>query len=168
MRLIYKILAVSFIGVSLFSIANISFAQTPPQFKVNPATPPGTTGTVNDPTNSKFQLVTCTGVKENPNDLPECNYEQLIATASRILTFVLYMLIPIVLGMILFVGFKYITANGDSGKLADAKRMIIPLLTGIFFIFAAWLIVYTLLNYLLAQDVSGIDKSKIVPESITK
>ena len=69
--------------------------------------------------------------------------------------------------MIIYIGFKYLTSSGDSAKLADAKRMIIPLLTGIFLIFSAWLIVYTFLDKLLVDKVSeNVKKSDIVPAGI--
>ena len=64
--------------------------------------------------------------------------------------------------MIIYIGFKYLTSSGDSAKLADAKRMITPLLIGIFLIFSAWLIVYTFLDKLLVKDLGD----SIVPVSL--
>jgi len=138
-------------------------------------TDPGASATSNNanytigsdqPKDSTFQLVTCAGV-DDPRTTDkkevECDYNQAIATFSRIISFVLYLLIPIVLGMILWIGWTYLTANGDSGKLAHAKDMIKPLLLGIFFIFAAYLIVYKLiLGNLLADKVGDINKTDII------
>ena len=122
------------------------------------------------PKASNFQLVSCQGVDDpRTTDVVEveCDYNQVIATISRIIRFVLYLLIPIVLGMILWIGWTYVTANGDPKKLADAKSMVTPLLKGIFFIFAAYLIVYKLiLGNLLDNDfgknTDGLKKTDII------
>ncbi len=113
---------------------------------------------------NQFQLVSCTGVVDpRTGKGVECDYNQAIITFSRIIRFVLYLLIPIILGMILWIGWTYLTANGDSGKLAHAKDMIKPLLLGIFFIFSAYLIVYKLiLGNLLADKVGDINKTDII------
>jgi len=123
-----------------------------------------------DPKSPFFQLVSCDGVDDprTPNKIEtECTFNEVVKTFERIIKFVLYLMIPIVLGMIVYVGFTYLTANGDSGKLAKAKSMITPLLLGVFFMLAAWLIVYTLLDFLLAENLSdgvdGIKKSDIIP-----
>lgn len=117
-----------------------------------------------NPRASNFQIVTCTGVVDpRTGKGVECNYNQLIMTISRIIQYVLYLLIPILLGMILWVGWSYITANGDPKKLADAKSMIKPVLLGVFFIFSAYLIVYKLiLGNLLAPTIGDINKEDII------
>lgn len=119
-----------------------------------------------DPKAPTFQIVSCNGV-DDPRTTNvvevECTYNQLIMTISRIIQYVLYLLIPILLGMILWIGWSYITANGDSKKLADAKSMIKPVLLGIFFIFSAYLIVYKLiLGNLLAPTIGDVKKEDII------
>lgn len=159
----------TFLAVTIFGVGHDVFAQSnPATLNTNPTNlQSDTAGEVgsNNPTNSKFQLVSCQGIDDprTPNIVEkECDYQQLIATVSRLIQFALYILIPIVLGMIIYIGFKFLTSNGDSGKLADAKRMITPLLIGIFLIFSAWLIVYTFLDKLLVSDL----KSGVVPTSL--
>lgn len=173
MKKIFSVLIfVGLFSVLVFTGVSTVSAQAPDAtLQANPANlqadTPGQVGS-NNPTNSLFQLVTCQGIDDPRTSAieKECNYEQLVATVSRLIQFALYILIPIILGMIVYIGFKYLTANGDSGKLADAKRMITPLLIGIFLIFAAWLIVYTFLDKILADNVSGVPKSTIVPAGI--
>ncbi len=173
----FIVVIVATIRVSTFDIGHTVFAQgTPATLQTNPANPPTADGGVgsNVPTNPRFQLVSCDGVQKylkdakgnvtttlDPNS-KECDYEQLVKTVSRLIQFALYILIPIVLGMIIYVGFAYLTSGGDSAKLSRAKGMIKPLLIGIFLIFAAWLIVYTFLDKLLVDDL----KRNIVPTSI--
>ncbi|MEK7596949.1 MAG: pilin [Patescibacteria group bacterium] len=169
------IAVVAMVAVGALGAGQAVFAQgTPAKLEANPAnlTPdkPGEVGS-NNPLSPLFQLVSCRGIDDprtakDDNQL-DCDYKQLVATVSRLIQFALYILIPIVLGMIIYIGFKYLTSSGDSAKLADAKRMIIPLLTGIFLIFSAWLIVYTFLDKLLVDKVSeNVKKSDIVPAGI--
>ncbi|HVT75027.1 MAG TPA: pilin [Candidatus Paceibacterota bacterium] len=124
----------------------------------------GAVGT-DDPTDQgNFQIVSCnptynpaTGKLDN-----DCDYQQLVATATRIVKYILFIIIPIVGAMILWTGFKYMTAGGDANAVADAKRMLKPIAIGVFLIFAAWLIVYTILDKLLAPSIGEIQKSSII------
>jgi hypothetical protein len=143
--------------------ANNTFPNNPANQTVGPD---GGVGS-GDPTSSGFQIVSCTGVVDPRTGTGvECNYSQFIITFKRVVQFVLYLLIPIVLVMIIYTGFKYMTAQGDSGKLADAKRMFVPILIGLVCIFGAWLIVYTFLDYILALKIGEVNKSDIVPAGI--
>lgn len=129
------------------------------------------------PDKGSFQLVSCQGI-DDPRTKEvevECDYRQLIATANRLIQFVLWLLSPIVVGMMVWTGFKYMTAGGDANMIADAKRMFTPILLGIFFIMAGWLLVYTVLDKLLADQVSGtgnaaggtgVQKRDILPANI--
>jgi hypothetical protein len=158
-------------GLFLLALAvpAISFAQFIPSQTTTKTEIPGPTGNFNstdDPKDSGFQLVSCNGIDDprTEKEEVECTFNHAVETFQRIIKFVLYLMIPIILGMIVYVGFTYITANGDAGKLAKAKSMIIPILLGVFFILAAWLIVFTLLDFLLADKLGdGITKSNIVP-----
>ncbi len=136
------------------------------------------------PDKRNFQLVSCDGVQKYLRDAQgeikydngkpmldpdsvECDYNQLIVTIQRIINFALWLITPIVVGMMVFTGFKYVTAGGDANLLADAKRMIVPIFTGIFFIMCGWLLVYTVLDKLLDKNVSpDIKKTDILPEKI--
>lgn len=117
------------------------------------------------PNSSNFQLVSCNPTYDptNPGTLKnDCDYSQLVATAYRFVKYVFYIIIPILAAMLLYAGFKYMTANGDVNVLSDAKRMFRPLLIGIFLVSAAWLIVYTILDKLLAPSIGDISKSSII------
>ncbi|MEN9622243.1 MAG: Type secretion system pilin [Candidatus Parcubacteria bacterium] len=131
--------------------------------------------TTKTPDKKNFQLVSCDGVQKflkdangnytnqlDPNSV-ECDYNQLIKTFQRVINFVLWIITPIVVGMMVYSGFKYMTAGGDANLIADAKRMFIPIATGIFFIMAGWLLVYTVLDKLLDTNAGGVPKSSILP-----
>ncbi len=172
--LISVLISAVLISLSLPALAPVASAQDNNlKLEVNPANPPAGDKGIgsNNPLNPLFQIVSCRGIDDTrtgkDDAQPDCDYKQLVATVSRLIQFALYILIPIVLGMIIYIGFKYLTSGGDSAKLADAKRMITPLLIGMLLIFSAWLIVYTFLNKLLTDNVSeNIKKSDIVPSGI--
>jgi hypothetical protein len=133
-----------------------------------------------NPEYEEFRLVPCDGVQKYLKDesgqirrdsagrplvdqaSKECDFNQLIIGFNRVVKFLLYLSIPLVLGMILFMGFKYITANGDPGKLASAKKMFVPVLLGLFWVFAAYIVVYTILDKLVADTIGGVPREDII------
>lgn len=120
-----------------------------------------------DPKDSGFQLVSCTGVVDpRTNKGVECNYEQLIATASRVIQYTFFILAPIVTLMVLVVGWQYLTAGSDTVKLEKAKKMIKPLLLGLLLMSSAYVIVYKfILEKLLAENIGELTKSDIINSS---
>ncbi|HEU0081207.1 MAG TPA: hypothetical protein VFQ72_04300 [Candidatus Paceibacterota bacterium] len=98
-----------------------------------------------DPRGATFQLIPCDGVTV------ECDFDAFVVGINRLLKFLLYLSIPLVLGMILYTGWLYLTANGESGQLEKAKKMFIPVLLGIFWIAAAYIVVYTILDKFVSE-----------------
>lgn len=140
-------------------------SQASSQDKVLKTVDTGSIGS-DDPNSSVFQLVTCSGV-DDPRTSDkievECDYNQLVQTAYRIVKYVLFMLIPVLLGMVLYTGWQFLTAGGDTMKLDHAKKMLKPVFIGLILIFGAWLFVYTVLDRLLADQIGGVKKTDIVP-----
>jgi hypothetical protein len=65
--------------------------------------------------------------------------------------------------MILFTGFKFLTAGSEPAKLEKAKSMLKPLIIGIILMMSAYVIVYKfILGNLLADQVGGISKTDII------
>lgn len=113
----------------------------------------------------QFQLVSCTGVVDpRTGKGVECDYNQVIYTIARIIRYIFYVMIPVVLGMIIFTGFKYMMAGGDANLIADAKRMFKPIFIGIALILGAYLIVYNLIlgNLISEKGVGDIKKEDII------
>jgi len=72
---------------------------------------------------------------------------------NRVIKFLLYLSIPFVLGIIVFTAFKYLTANGNPAKLADAKRMLKYVIIGLIWILLSFILVYTVLDNLLSDNI---------------
>ncbi len=130
----------------------IALAQT----TVNTASDGGVAS--DDPSKgASFQLVPCNGASKDAQGNPtvECDFNQLLNMINRVIKFLLYLSIPLILGIIIYTAFKFLTANGDPGKLADAKKMLIPVAIGLFWVLAAYIVVYTVLDKLLADGTSS-------------
>lgn len=116
------------------------------------------------PEDRTFQIVPCQGV-DNPatKDVveTECDFNMLLVGFNRVLKFLLFLSIPLVMGMGLYTAYKFMTAGGDPGKLADAKKMFIPVALGIFWVLAAYIVVYTFLDKLVSENISQEAKDAI-------
>ncbi|MFA6095894.1 MAG: pilin [Candidatus Paceibacterota bacterium] len=139
----------------------------------------------NDPKSDEFQFVPCDGaqkylrgadgniITQNGEPVPDpasvpCDFKAFVALFNRILGFLLYLSIPLIIGIVLWTGFKYLSSGGDVSKLQDAKKMLIPVAKGIFFVLAAWLLVQTLLNTLLRDTIGGAAKEDVIFLNIDK
>ncbi len=115
---------------------------------------------------NQFQLVSCQGVDDprtKDKKEVECDFNQVIITIGRIIKYVLYLIVPALIGMILYVGWMYLTSNGETVKLEKAKSMIQAIAIGVLLIFSAYIIVYKfILQNLLADRIGDINKSDII------
>ncbi len=148
-------LAVLFVSIALpFS----AFAQTPSPTRAAD----GGEGS-GKPEERTFQLVPCQGVDNpaTPTVETECDFNMLLVGISRMMKFLLFLSIPLVMGMGFYTAFKFMTAGGDPGKLADAKKMFVPVVLGIFWVMAAYITVYTFLDKLVNPNISGEAKGAI-------
>ncbi|MDP1625198.1 MAG: pilin [bacterium] len=172
-KLSFMILSATVLAMFLAAPASIAFAQ-----KVDRPEDPG------------FQLIPCDGVKKQKLDASgqpmfetvmgtdssgkpvsttrpvyvegseACEYKHVLILANRIVNFLLYLAIPLALGMIMWIAFTYLTANGDSGKVAKAKSMLMPFIIGLFWILAAFVVVKAFLGYFLADNIGGSQSSE--------
>lgn len=126
------------IKISLFGLVAVMMLALPLIFVSAQAT-----GTDN-PADASFQLVPCSGT--------DCDFQKLMVMFNRIISFLLYLSVPLVLGMIMYTAFKFLTANGDPGKLVNAKKMLVPVAIGIFWVLGAYVVVYTVLDKLITNE----------------
>jgi hypothetical protein len=80
----------------------------------------------------------------------KCTLNDVFRLLNNIIAFFFkVLLIPIFVIMIIYAGYKYIAAQGNSAKIANLKRMLGYFIGGIILILCAWLIVRTIMNTLL-------------------
>lgn len=123
---------------------------------ITPAMAQAQSGGSSDPKQSAFQIVPCDGIVATSTDgtmTRECDFSSLIEMANRIIKFLLYLSVPFVLAIIMYTAFLYLTANGSEVKLTKAKHMLWYVLVGLFWILISFILVYTVLDKLLAPGV---------------
>lgn len=83
----------------------------------------------------------------------KCTFSDVFRLLNNVIKFFFkVLLIPIFVVLLMFAGFKYITAQGNSSKIADLKKMLLGVIKGVVLILCAWLIVRTIMNTLLNDN----------------
>ncbi len=96
-------------------------------------------------------IVSCGG----PGDA--CNFCDLFTLVDRIVNFfVKDLAFPLAIVGLLYGGVMWITAGGDPGKIDKGRKAIEYAVYGVIIVFAAWLIVDTVLKALLDGGVGNI------------
>lgn len=95
----------------------------------------------------------CTGIGQTASTDPVTNQttcgsndSQLMGIANTIVTILSIVVGVVAVIMIIFAGYKYIVAGGDSGKISSAKNTLIYAIVGLIIASLAQLIVHTVLT----------------------
>ncbi len=75
----------------------------------------------------------------------ECGWPELIQLLSHIINYITLLSIPLAAIAFSIAGFKVMSAGGSMKGRDEAKKIFENVVTGLFFILAAWLIVNTIL-----------------------
>lgn len=86
-----------------------------------------------------------------------CTFSDVLRTINNFITFLITTLfIPTIVLLIMFAGFKYITAAGNPSKVANLKKMIMNIVIGMLLILCAWLIVKVIITILVRDGDSAL------------
>ncbi len=89
---------------------------------------------------AKGSLIPCTN---------KCTLSDVFKLINGLLSFFIKaLLIPIFIILLMYAGFKYITAEGNPAKKADLQKMFGNMVKGLILVLCAWLIVRTILSLL--------------------
>jgi hypothetical protein len=81
-----------------------------------------------------------------------CNICHLFEGINNIINFMLIdIAVPLAIIILLYGGFLWITAGGDSGKITDGQKAIRLALIGMLWAFAAWIIIDTIMRGLMVS-----------------
>ena len=72
---------------------------------------------------------------------PECTFDDLMKLGSNIIDYIILISAPIAALMFTYAGIIYLTAAGDTGKIAKAHGIFWTVFVGFVIVLAAWLIV---------------------------
>ncbi len=85
----------------------------------------------------------------------ECGFPDVIREINLLTTTAFKLSVPFTIFAIAWAGIKILLAQGNPGKITEAKTMMGKVLIGFIFILTGWLIVYTISNSLLLQSGPG-------------
>ena len=83
----------------------------------------------------------------------ECRFEDLVIAARNVVNFGTQFALAFSVVVLAYAGFKYMTSEGNPGKISAATHMLTNVCIGIFFVLTAWLIVTLILNALGVNSV---------------
>ncbi len=83
----------------------------------------------------------------------KCTFSDVFKLINNLIKFFFTkLLIPIFVIILMYAGFKYITAEGNPSKIANLKKILGNIVLGIVIMLCAWLIVRTIMNVLLNEQ----------------
>lgn len=83
----------------------------------------------------------------------KCTFSDIFRLINNLIEFFLtVILIPLFIIIIIYAGVKYILAQGNPGKVANIKSILMNIVKGIILILCAWLIVRTIMTNVLNED----------------
>jgi formate/nitrite transporter FocA (FNT family) len=85
------------------------------------------------------------------DNLPDCDYAALIHLIKNAISDLVVLSTLATVFACIFIGFKLVVSQGNPSAMKDAQSRARAILTGYFFILAAWVIVYAIASVLF-QD----------------
>lgn len=83
----------------------------------------------------------------------KCSFSDIFKTLNNFLNFfITKLLLPLLVIIFMYAGYKYIAAGTNGSQKADVKKMLGHIVGGIVLILCAWLIVHTLMTTLLNDN----------------
>jgi hypothetical protein len=105
-------------------------------------------------------IIPCGGHVLDPNtgsiisEQPPCDFSYLLKLVDNIINWIILISVPVAAGVFAWAGFTYMT-TGISDQKSYAKSMLWKVFWGFAAILAAWIIVGTILDALLAPAIRG-------------
>lgn len=82
----------------------------------------------------------------------DCDYAALIRLANAVINNLTVIAVLAATMAFIWVGFQLLKSQGDPGAMKNAKTVGGNVVTGLFFVLAAWVIVKTITSVLLSPD----------------
>ncbi len=98
-------------------------------------------GTGGGSTGKAEGLVTC-----GNDGQPKCTFNDVVALVNRLLTFIMFYIVPAIGTMlIVYAGFIFLTAGGSEEKVSKAKGILQNAVVGMVLVMSSWIIVKSIL-----------------------
>ena len=80
---------------------------------------------------------------------PECDFNYLLIMTKNIITFLFYFSTAIAAAAFAVAGFKYVTAQGNTGQITQAHSIFKNVVVGLIIALSGWLLINTILSALV-------------------
>lgn len=90
---------------------------------------------------------------EGGKEVPCGSFEQLIIALKNVINYAIGFALMFSVVVLAVAGFKYMTSEGDTGKLKKAHDMFISVAKGIAWVMIAWLVVNLIFSALVKDNV---------------
>lgn len=134
---IIKKIAINLLVFVLFVLSPVFFV-----FAQGPGVPP--TGSSGGGTAPAPVLIVCDG--------PNCTFNSLLLLVERVITFLIYISIPLASISFAWAGFLLIFSGGSEQKKNEAKSIFTKTAIGFIIVLSAWLIIYFISKALLYDE----------------
>lgn len=91
-----------------------------------------------------------------PDAATKCTLCSLTQLARNLLNFAIFLAIVMSAVLFAWAGIRYLTAQGNAGVAAAARKTLVNVFLGLLLILCAWLLVNTLMSIMVRKDFSGL------------
>ncbi len=81
-----------------------------------------------------------------------CDFAALMLTVQRFINLLLYVMVFIAVAMIVWAGYNYLTAGGNTGKIKKAHDIFRVTIFGMIIALASWVVVNTVVTAVIATN----------------
>ncbi|MCC2630672.1 MAG: hypothetical protein K0S38_481 [Candidatus Paceibacter sp.] len=82
----------------------------------------------------------------------ECGFKDVIAELKKIINFIFLLALPVTVIAIAISGIRILFSMGKPGEMVRARKMLMSVIIGFLYVLGAWLLVYTIVSYLLRPE----------------
>jgi len=79
----------------------------------------------------------------------KCQFNDFIHLANHLISFAIWLAVPLSIALFTYAGVLYATASGDQTKIANAHKIFTNVAIGLIIVLSAWLLVHEILGKLL-------------------
>jgi hypothetical protein len=82
----------------------------------------------------------------------ECGAKDVLAQVQKIINFIFLLALPVTVIAIALSGIRILFSMGKPGEMVRARKMLMSIIIGFLYVLGAWLLVYTIVSYLLKPE----------------
>jgi hypothetical protein len=99
-----------------------------------------------------------------------CTFNSALEMLNKLMSFALWVISFVLVGVIAYAGFKYILSKGSPSKVQESHKRFWAIVQGLIWMLCAWLLIYTIQSTLLNPEFYSSSSSipVVKPDALTK